>query len=503
MSAAKRIAPGAEVAGAVTLALAFYRAPASHADLLHGIKPLPESLGGLLRLAAGTAAKDVSPEIVSLAPPRDLKMAARFFIEQVLFRHDAHYFRVLGVNPGASIDQIKEHHRLLMRLFHPDRETLGVTDENDWNETYATRVNLAYNTLRDADSRSRYLATLKSQVLRPPASATPVPRVMPRRMAPEPDSFWALHLEPVFKRYLPQWVLGGTALLASVLVAAVYLSNPPVEVAQVDVAAAGMPKPQVADRSNTMSTSHPVIELAKEQAERLEAAIARFERRESETMMPLVPNRSQPPVETRPNQQQALPSPLPSPPVRPTVWVAKSVAYSPPQPAAAMPSPGIRQNTAPVMTETKPVFAPSVVAPTVTQAAMQSVPAPQPMADPMPVPWNPNVLLAQLAEAYERGDTQDLMSMFDETVRTSAGSRIETQRDYEDLFRSTDLRYLKLDNMVWNGEGEILKGQGKYRMTQMRKGETILKTQSGSVRIDLVRRGRSVLVAAFYLAPGR
>ena len=117
--------PGA--ADIVALALAFHRAPTQYADLLHGRTPLPPGVGTLLKLAGGS---EPDPSHAALARADELKAAALFFIEQALFHHDGSHYRVLGLEPGAPIEQIKEHHRLLMRVFHPDRENRA----DDWKD---------------------------------------------------------------------------------------------------------------------------------------------------------------------------------------------------------------------------------------------------------------------------------------------------------------------------------------------------------------------------------
>lgn len=509
MSAATSSSAKAEAAGIVSLALTFHRAPASYVDLLHGIAPLPESMGVLLRLAAGTSPADVSPAIVPLASPNDLRIAALFFIEQVLFRHDANYFRMLGLNPGANLEQIKEHHRLLMRLFHPDRENQPGDAGSEWKESHATRVNLAYNTLRDAGSRSRYLAGLKSQSVRSAVNAATVngvsmntmvaQRVAARRLAANPDSFWTIHLEPLFKRYLPQWVLGGTALLALVLTGTVYLANPPVEVADnIGVEGevlSGLPAKPVAPVT-TLPLPLPVIEEAKDQALNLDETIARFENRN----MQVVVTESIATPSPVPKIRQALVQ-APQSPAKPTVWVPASAPKRLSDPVVTV-SLALRQSGLPAIAEARPLQTQPTVVQATAQSPVQLVqPPPQPVAEP--VPWNPSILLDQLTEAYERGDAQDLMGLFDDAVRTNAGGRAETQRDYEALFRATDLRDLRLDKITWSDDGDVLRGQGKFRLTQMRRGESVLKIQSGAMRIELVRRGRSILVSALYLTFGQ
>ena len=140
-------------ADCVSLAIAFHQAPGRFSDLLHGRAELPEGIGRLLRLAGGAepAAEGLNGQ--AFVPAAEIRQAARFFIEQVLLAHEADHYRVLGVRPDAPLEEIKEHHRLLMRLFHPDRE--GAAGDG-WSEAFATRINLAYTALRQPRARARF-----------------------------------------------------------------------------------------------------------------------------------------------------------------------------------------------------------------------------------------------------------------------------------------------------------------------------------------------------------
>jgi DnaJ-domain-containing protein 1 len=69
----------------------------------------------------------------------------------------AHHFAVLGLNPGASIAQIKAAHRQLALEFHPDRLPAGATDAvRDLVKARMQTVNIARDVLlADAQSRTR------------------------------------------------------------------------------------------------------------------------------------------------------------------------------------------------------------------------------------------------------------------------------------------------------------------------------------------------------------
>jgi hypothetical protein len=113
------------------------------------------------------------------------------------------------------------------------------------------------------------------------------------------------------------------------------------------------------------------------------------------------------------------------------------------------------------------------------------------------------VLLGQFLQAYERGDIQACLSLLDDGVRTDAGGKSEVRREYDTLFRSTDLRHVKILSMSWSRDGEFIRGEGRYRATLMRKGETLLRTQDGKLRVELVRRGNSAVINELYYLAGR
>ncbi len=64
----------------------------------------------------------------------------------------ADHYRVLGLSRRCSAESIKQHHGLLVRMFHPDRSP--ETDERRVSLT--ARINAAYQVLRDPEARRRY-----------------------------------------------------------------------------------------------------------------------------------------------------------------------------------------------------------------------------------------------------------------------------------------------------------------------------------------------------------
>ena len=162
---------------ALDWALALARAPGERQVLRQ--RPLPEGIEPLLQIAAGRQGQLLQDAMArSGEPEADLVEAVRFYLREVLFHSGADAYRLLGLAPDASAEQIKAHHRLLQQWLHPDRHT------SDWDAIFAGRVNAAWNALRTPDRRAEYDAA------RPPSllDATPdsAPWVAPRVLADVP-----------------------------------------------------------------------------------------------------------------------------------------------------------------------------------------------------------------------------------------------------------------------------------------------------------------------------
>jgi DnaJ-domain-containing protein 1 len=475
-------------AGIVALALEFHRAPTRHADLLHGRAPLPRGVGILLKLAGGS---EPDPEWGDLAAADELQAAALFFIEQVLFRHGSDHYRVLGVEPGSSPEQIKEHHRLLMRVFHPDRENRA----DDWKDAFATRINLAYSALRDPHTRRDYDATLN------PATRPATKLVAARRArSHQPKSALSRSrtsgLPPLLLRYLPQWVLAGAALIAVIGVGTVYLNNPPASARRAQEVAlraeASIPDHFAdarAEEKPSLALELPLRSPATQPGVAVQmkvpAPIARPE---------LAAGTVNPPVRAERLPGSITHTTQPENPAPPTPAVIERPPAGPDTVQRPLPSPAIE-----VVAVVEPVV-PAVQQPAVLPAQPMTSPASE--ATARPGQPDPDATLAKFMASFERGDTQALMALFDDVAIGRAGGKSSIRREHETLFRSTELRHIDIDGMAWSREGDWIRGEGRYRTTLMRKGELLLRTETGVFRIQLVRHGDQALIMGLDLQPG-
>jgi hypothetical protein len=141
---------------ALEWALALLHAPGKRHALRQ--KPLPDGMDGLLGIAAGAAPDELAEAARTFGEPEArIREAAQFYVREVLFFPQADAYRVLGVGADASDASIKAHHRLLQHWLHPDR----LQSEDD--AIFATRVNVAWNRLRNRERRQAYDKALQEE----------------------------------------------------------------------------------------------------------------------------------------------------------------------------------------------------------------------------------------------------------------------------------------------------------------------------------------------------
>jgi hypothetical protein len=138
----------------VALALDYYRDPLAYRHLAEVERPLPHGFGPLLAefCTALSSARIAQTAAQFLVDPGELEEAARFFVRHALLSPAGDYYRHLGLNRDAPQESIRHHYQLLIRMFHPDR----IDAATEVGAFYATRINLAYQALRDPETRSAY-----------------------------------------------------------------------------------------------------------------------------------------------------------------------------------------------------------------------------------------------------------------------------------------------------------------------------------------------------------
>ncbi len=118
--------------GAIELALDLYRHPIKVKSVRKA--PLPTDVLQLVRIVAGSDDEIAALTLPELKTPNEMRDAAVFFIQQIMFQSGNAPRRVLGLSDDANTQQIKDHKRLLLKWLHPDR------NQNTWERVYFQRV---------------------------------------------------------------------------------------------------------------------------------------------------------------------------------------------------------------------------------------------------------------------------------------------------------------------------------------------------------------------------
>ena len=109
-----------------------------------------EAGAGLLQLAAGRTPASLE----SREPGAIAFESAQRFLACVVFDPKNNYFTLLCVDRNASDDAIKDNYRRLIALVHPDANPIGFPSDA------ASRVNLGYAVLSNAEARASYAESL-------------------------------------------------------------------------------------------------------------------------------------------------------------------------------------------------------------------------------------------------------------------------------------------------------------------------------------------------------
>lgn len=507
----------------MSLAWACYRSPL-RIQGFQGNARLPDGLSLLLRIAAGDKSQMETLCAATGASAAQLREAAIFFVKQVFFSGDANHYRVLGVDSDASIDQIKEHHRLLMHLFHPDREGI----EESWEDVYATRVNQSYNVLRKPESRQQYDAALRIAAQQ---KSIPLPVRQKRYYSQVGKSDSAgIRLPLVVARNLPQFVLGGMAVLAFSVIYLVYLPG-------ADVALTQQEEPAVSEKNTGRSEEilaraddHLNLQPAgKPDAPGVAAQQPDISAHKTPVVEPAVAGNIMPALPVAiipPAAPQKVVAAATLPVLQPVKNVRLADAPSPSSKAEPALREAPRKPEAKPAPQDKPVVAVSETASThktdkasVTGevpkvAALAPTPVPPVVSVPAKVEPAPAVpdssppaisdreleaLLGRFVASYEQGDLESYVALFDDRARTSdKKGKLAIRKDYETLFSSSQNRQFSLKNIRWTREGESARGEGRFALRIRAQNEQEFKAYSGTVRFELVKLENKLSIKGFF-----
>lgn len=535
----------------VDLALAYYRGPLDYPDRRALATPLPAGMERLLWLA------NASPEAIAAETRRtgaraeELRDAARFCIQQWCLARNADPYRVLGVQPGAALEQIKEHHRLLMRLFHPDRA--GGGDET-WTDQYASRINEAWT----AVSRSHGAMAADG-----PSSSKPAPvqeRVclttecaVTHAVSPPPSPPRSQQRLRVRRRRLLRLLAwGGSVLVLGATVSGVWLDRfslgldpvPRASVGNVDPSAsvATIQDPPAAapamdpgpfspflvapdwqalaqreqqaqqhatqlheqqlqleqSRQHQMVTEETLLASMREERTKLEEEIKaeqlRMQQLQSERLAAEQRRLQQLQAEqarveqAQTEREQQVRRRLEE--LQAERLKAERLAEETRQERNRLE----KTRSVPVPTEQQRSEADEPPAKP-AQPTVNSAPVTPKLAVMAAAPETLTVsqvenLMRRYIEAYQRGDLNSVMALF------AAGARGRIQGDYAALFAKYSVRGLWLRDLRWDYRGLVANGTGRYELKLRQRDGGEFHQVEGSIRFTVQQRDKQILIEA-------
>lgn len=473
---------------ALEQALAYYRAPALLS--VARVRPLPEDVIDLLRIAAGDVASVAQCAASSGEGVGTVTDAAVFFVQQVLFAKGADSYRVLGVNADAPDARIKEHYRWLVRWLHPDR------NRDDWDSVYADRVNAAWQVLRLPDRRRDYdrQRAIPMTDMGPPSASAPTPT--PPLMRPQ-DRFVAddpTLLSPRAVQQLPVLVLGGLGGMAIGVLGLMWLTADPT--------------PTRTPRGEVAGLEQGALRTVPEPA-RPELTVAMASDPAPLTVADAVPAEAMPPA-----ANVAMPEATVAPEAAPqtnAVLFATAPRTSAPAAEAPAPAPEPRVAVAPPPraesavaaappTRSRPVAATSAPPAATATAHAEPAPAAAPPAATPAVAMNPDeaaarALVGRFSHAYSAGDITALMRLFTADARNNRGGRDAIVYDYQSLFSGSTSRELHLQPTGWIAGDDGATLLADYDARVLSVGKRRAEASQGRIRFDLRRENGELRIS--------
>jgi curved DNA-binding protein CbpA len=522
----------------LVVAVEFYRAQARFGYLTDPSQPLPHDFDVWLSdSCAAVSPRNLETTAAALGiAPKALHDAFLFFLRCTLLVPEADHYRVLGLPRGCSTDAVKQHHGLLVNLFHPDRGP----GEDAGRVELTARINAAYRTLRDAKARARYDAQLAPLSI----AAAPAPERFDavRRQDARGQKARSRRASAGGRRSAMPFVLGALgAVAASVLVFPVFMKSEEPELSMrpgfEDI---GVPRPaylREADRTPSSRAYTPSPEPTETERDVIAPVLGAAPREQTDARMPApsatarhrqttstetirLPPEIDPPARpkgTRTTRETLLDRQLGPDPVKPDADSLFSEASTrsdekdissvrrhdatilrPNAPATSSSSTRDSSGRDPSASEqtkalaTRPLRpsendAPAVTPPQPSAARQSDPPAQRAKSDSPGLPAAARVI-RKLKRLYAKGDLDGLTRVFTvNAVLNQGAGRAHIRQWYAAAFERDRQRALSIFNLRWReGANQRLLGDGQILLTGRDSPTSKWRQQRGTVQIELV-----------------
>ena len=110
-----------------------------------------------------------------------------------------------------------------------------------------------------------------------------------------------------------------------------------------------------------------------------------------------------------------------------------------------------------------------------------------------------NGVIKRFEFVYEAGDIEQFLRLFDNNVRTNDRySKDGVREDYEELFKTTDMRRMALGNVTWEARDNHADGWGNFEVSVRKAGEQEIKTYKGSLTFYVEKIDGRVRIKRMY-----
>ncbi len=113
-------------------------------------------------------------------------------------------------------------------------------------------------------------------------------------------------------------------------------------------------------------------------------------------------------------------------------------------------------------------------------------------------------MLSIFVADYRTGDLNSFMSLFAKEARTNErANRDDIRKDYEDLFRTTNMREMALRDVTWELKSNGALGWGNFEVKIQRTGERQVRTYTGSLSFQVEKQGKGIRITRLYHSQNR
>lgn len=464
---------------------------------------LPNGITDLLKISSGDNETLLAAQESSRHSQEDIRHAAEFYVQQILFSPGSDHYRVLGVDPDDPEAKIKLHYRLLVRWLHPDKNS------SDWEVVFSERINRAWHALRTPERRRQYDEQLAGE--RPfNKKNLPIREIKPAQWRDSKTDARFLSARTI--KRLPMAVLsllGVGALLALVLFSQMQPNLEPSAIASDDVTPPAL-----------VSTSAPLVEApASDSAIQITSTQVAINSSPNKGIAEPVTNTSSQ-KNKNPSLRAAGPEPAPiiialksnPPPAaasraplkkpelvamaqkkqKPTERpVEKPIMSSVPVPVTTIAgeekakSRLSRQNKAALAKTNREKSAVKMVtgARLSSSAAAVNLPA---VEKDIASDASVKQFLQRFSRVYSEGDYFALHNLFTKDLSIlGAAPQRTVLRSYRQLFENSQSREIALDHVTWLTNDESIVVIASYEAQILPVGKAELQSSRGDIRLDL------------------